>query len=123
MAEWTVKWTGSYPCLCSGKWIVYKDSKPIDLHDCPFVEVDVDSEGNEYWDYHPANTYGIYSTWHFEDWIEVSEDYEDGLLLDAWIEEYRDWLMKIDPSGDDWENIYDAFSVEDWRYNSCMGCV
>lgn len=28
---------------------------------------------------------GTYSEWHFEDWMEVFEDYEDGLCFDEWI--------------------------------------
>lgn len=111
MANWDIRWTGSYPVLCSGMWEVYKDGEPINMRNCPFVDCD-------------ANTFGIYQSWHFDDdWIEVFEDYEDGLLINAWIKEYRDWLMEIDPSGNDWEVIYNGFRSQDWRRGSCGGCI
>lgn len=133
MAEWKTEWTGSYPNLCSGSWILYKDGVEIPLTESfPFGEdwVSEEEAKEEFEDgkagflyFTPADTFGTYSTWHFEDWMEVFEDYEDGLLVDAWIKEYKDWLMEIDPSGNDWKDIYAAFCENDWRHNSCGGCI
>lgn len=65
-----VKWTGSYPNLCYGEWILIIDGEdksnliPEDLKD------------------RPMNTFGIYSKWRFldrENWEVVLEEYEDGM--------------------------------------------
>lgn len=121
MNTWQVEWTGSYPCLCSGEWVVYKNGVEIDMHGCPFCEIS-EIDGYEYRDDSPARTLGTYSSWHFEDWLEVSEYYEDGLDCDSWCKEYADWLRTIAPVSE-WRTIFEEFQKEDWRYNSCMGCV
>lgn len=113
------KWTGGYPNLCSGSWHLYENGKEIDLHEvgCPFV-----AGPDDYCDSY-AGTYNYYSSWHFEDWLEVFEQYEDGLEAPDWVEDNEDWLTNISENEDDWYLIYDAFNAEDWRPNSCMGCV
>ena len=67
------EWTGEYPCLCCGEWrltiggVDWSNAIPIDKR------------------YSHMNTAGTYQEWHFEDWQEVFEDYEDGLEFDEWI--------------------------------------
>lgn len=103
-----VEWTGSYPCLCHGQWILKINGKGYsDL--VPF--------GSS-----PANTYGTYSEWHFENWLEVFEDYEDGLDESDWIKENKEWLDKL-PSGTNYSEVFKAFQSQDWRHNSCGGCI
>lgn len=103
-----VEWTGSYPCLCSGVWILKIDGK--DYSDLiPFIT-------------NPANTYGTYEEWHFEDWLEVFEDYEDGLKEYEWIEENKTWLDKL-PEDTDYHEVFKAFQEQDWRHGSCGGCI
>jgi hypothetical protein len=36
-------------------------------------------------------TEGNYSTWHFEDWEEVFEDYDDGDYYEEWIKKNCNW--------------------------------
>lgn len=65
------------------------------------------------------NTAGTYQRWHFVDWFEVFEDYEDGLEYEEWLAE-NPWANDLPaPSLD----IYMAFQAEDWRYGSCGGCI
>lgn len=104
---WRTKWTGAYPNLCSGMWHLYHED----------VEVD-----NPFYD-QPANTRNVYFNWYFDsNWEEIWEEYEDGLDMDEWIDDFQDWLSSIAPE-EEWEEIYLAFKANDWRINSCGGCV
>ena len=69
------------------------------------------------------NTFGTYEEWHFEDWIEVFEDYEDGLMCDEWIAENKYWLDDITDDYNIQTEIFYAISEEDFRHNSCGGCI
>lgn len=107
--KWTVEWSGAYPNLCTGTWTLFKNGEKVDTV-IPFQ-------------HEPADTFGNYSHWYFDqDYFEQNEWYEDGLSESEWCEEYADWLKTIAPE-DEWGFIYDAFSLSDWRYGSCMGCV
>ena len=107
--SWTAEWSGSFPNLCFGTWTLYKDGAPIDTS-IPFQNEE-------------AGTFGEYATWSFgSDWNEVWDHYEDGLDCDAWCREYADWLSTIAPQ-DEWSEIYEAFQAQDWRHNSCGGCI
>ena len=107
----TAKWSGSYPCLCNGEWTLKVDGKnvskkiPDDLRESSM------------------NTYGIYQSWHFEDWMEVFEDYEDGLDCEEWIEENDEWLSEITTDYSIKEQIFTAIQSEDFRSGSCGGCI
>lgn len=105
-----VKWTGSYPCLCSGEWILKIDGE--------------DYSDNIPFRYSDANTYNTYYTWHFgEDWDEQWDTYDDGLQKEAWIAKHKNWLKTLPISTADYGAIYDAFNQEDFRLNSCGGCI
>jgi hypothetical protein len=113
MSENRVKavWTGRYPTLCFGEWKLYLNRKdiskkiPKDLRECPMY------------------TYGTYQRWHFVDWIEEFEDYEDGLKCDEWVKENKSWLKKISDDEELWRETYKAFQAEDWRVGECGGCI
>ena len=106
-----VKWTGKYPCLCSGEWKLYIDGN--DMSD--FIPEDLRRSD--------MGTFGTYSSWHFEDWMEVFEDYQDGMNCDEWIEANKDWLDKISKDVKDQQDLFYAFQSQDWRYESCGGCI
>lgn len=120
---WTTKWSGAWPCLCFGEWSLFKpDGTEIDPKTIPFN--DYVYEDGEWWsDPTPAYTEGEYETWYFgEDYLEEWETYKDGYCCDIWIEKNREWLESIaDPS--EFEDIYKAFQENDFRNNSCGGCV
>lgn len=69
------------------------------------------------------NIYGTYSSWHFENWMEVFDDYRDGLEYNEWIEENKSWLDKITTDKDTQELIFQAIQAQDFRYCSCGGCI
>ena len=105
------RWSGSYPTLCFGYWTLLIDGEdvsekiPEDLRDRSMY------------------TFGTYQSWHFENWMEVFESYDDGLLCDEWIEENDYWLKDITDDYSVKEEIYDAFNAEDFRSGSCGGCI
>lgn len=101
------EWTGSYPCLCSGEWrltiggVDWSNAIPIDKR------------------YSHMNTAGIYQSWHFEDWAEVFDDYEDGLEFDEWIAE-NPWAAELPAAPQD---IFYAIQAQDFRPGECGGCI
>ena len=105
------KWSGSYPCLGFGKGTLkvngedVSDKIPEDLRDSSM------------------NTYGTYQSWHFENWLEVFEDYTSGLDCYDWIKENKKWLDKITTDLDTQKEIYHAINKEDFRNGSCGGCI
>lgn len=111
----TASWSGTYPCLCYGVWEILVDGKHLPIPD------DIVRE--------PMNTFGTYQEWHFEDWLEVFEDYEDGLGEYEWIEKNKYWidagLEKIGKkfSNQDYERLYCAIQENDFRRGSCGGCI
>lgn len=106
---WTAKWSGAYPNLCSGEWTLYHDGITVDTN-IPF-------QGSD------AGTFGTYPTWSFgSDWDEQWDEYDDGMLCGDWCQEYEYWLSHLAPR-EEWGEIYTAFQAEDWRHNSCGGCI
>lgn len=105
------EWTGFYPCLCSGTWILKVNG--IDVSDV----IPKDKRHND------MDTWGWYEEWHFEDWEEVFTSYESGLEEDDWIKENLEWLSKISNDNDIYKEIYKAIQKCDWRSGSCGGCI
>lgn len=101
------KWSGEYPCRCSGEWslfiggINYSHMIPENLRTSHM------------------NTAGTYQEWHFVDWVEQFEDYEDGLEFEEWVAE-NPWVHDLPASLFD---IYLAFQAEDFRPGECGGCI
>lgn len=106
----TAEWTGRYPCLCSGEWIISIDGEKVDLPE--------DIKSSE------MGTYGVYSRWHFASyWEEVWEDYEDGLFCDEWIKANSWWISDLHLSNTETVDLYNAVAACDWRHGSCGGCI
>ena len=101
-------WTGQYPCLCHGEWIL-----KVDGVDVSHLIPEDRRTGH-------MNTRGTYQEWRFgDDWEEIWEDYEDGLEYNEWIAE-NEWVRELPADPYD---VYVAFSAEDWRHGSCGGCI
>lgn len=100
-------WTGGYPNLCCGTWMLYINGNDFSL----LIPEEKRSS--------PMDTFGVYQSWHFEDWEEVFEDYEDGLECEEWIAA-NPWVQKLPASPID---IFYAFQAQDWRHGSCGGCI
>ena len=111
--NWKAEWTGSYPNLCSGEWKLWYKGKRVAL---PPEQVGRD-----------MNTLSTYSSWHFEDWMEVFEDYEDGMDVEEWVG--QEWVKKMLDENDiptcrsNAIALYEEINKEDWRHGSCGGCI
>ena len=127
----TVEWTGAYPNLCSGEWLIringklIEDGKDYDPYDKRKMMTPYGSVLRE-----SMNTAGTYQSWHFEDWSEVFEDYESGYAFKQWEEtEIAKKLFtlieknKIILSGKEKEILFEALQDNDWRSGSCGGCI
>ena len=106
-----VEWTGRYLCLCWGEWKLYIDG--TDKSDL----IPEDLRRNN------MGTLGTYSSWYFENWNEVFEDYQDGMDCDEWIEHNRYWLDNVSTNQTIQEQLFYEFQASDWRYGSCGGCI
>ena len=101
------EWTGQYPCLCSGEWKLF-------IGDQDYSHMVPEDKRRSH-----MNTAGVYSDWHFENWTQVFEDYEDGLEFEEWLVE-NPWVLDLPASNLD---IFVAFSCEDFRPGQCGGCI
>lgn len=101
------KWSGCWPTLCFGEWTL--EVNGVDYTHLIPKELRKSS----------MNTFGTYQSWHFEDWLEVFEDYEDGLYFEEWYE-HNPWVDAIPATPIE---IYTAFAENDWRAGSCGGCI
>ena len=105
----TAKWTGCYPCLCDGEWIITVGDEKVELPDKVRTS--------------PMGTRGSYNTWTFnEDYDDVWSQYEDGLDFEPWLQG-NSWVSSLNLSHKEERALYDAISKEDWRYGSCGGCI
>lgn len=105
------KWTGGYPNLCSGQWILKVNNKDVSK----LIPSELRNE--------PMNTYKTYRSWHFVNWQEVWNLYEEGLFCDEWIKKNKEWLDKISTDLIIQKEIYEAINSQDWRYGECGGCI
>lgn len=111
-----VEWTGSYPCLCSGEWIIKYNGIKLKVP-------------NEY-KTKDMNTSGEYSHWYFDDNMsEYDEYYEDGLDEANWINENYNWIENmfnkenIVITKELLSDLYDKIHAQDFRSGSCGGCI
>lgn len=108
----TAKWTGSFPNLCSGEWIIHVDAIRL---------VNIGNDNFE--------TFGSYENVYLEGWHEFSETYDDGLMFDEWKNSNVNGIMDslrlhgITSTDELMLSIYDAVSACDWRSSSCGGCI
>lgn len=109
--EVKAKWTGRGFALCIGEWKLDVDGKDV----TDKIPEDLRTE--------PMNTYKRYERWYFKDWVEEWEPYYDGLKQDEWIEANKYWLDKITKDIDVQRQIFKAINEEDFRTNSCGGCI
>jgi len=121
MKDIKVKWTGIHPNLCRGRWEISIDGQMI-------IGGKVDTEGVLYG---PMGTEGNYYTWHFgEDWSEEWDRYIDGLAKEHWwqAEQGKALMSLLGANGfvltnDELDELYDQINEQDFRGNSCGGCI
>ena len=114
-----VEWTGSYPTLCFGEWIIKIDGvRIVDNTEDTILKKDM-------------NTYGNYSNWHFdEDYSEIWEDYTDGLNYENWLQsDTGKSLIELtkrngfELTSEEIEDLYIKLQQQDFRTGSCGGCI
>lgn len=122
--EFKAEWTGGYPSLCVGEWKLYRRHE--EYLDNGTIDIWYDDISNlipENLKYEPMDTLGVYSSWYFDsDYIEQFEDYTDGMNFKEWCKDNESWIHLICKS-EYYKDLYEAFQQEDWRYESCGGCI
>lgn len=112
MSKVTAEWSGKFPNLCRGEWTLIIDGKDVS------EKIPAKIRKSH------MRTFGAYDTWHFDDdWNEVWETYDAGLSESEWIKENNPWLSSITTDQEVLGEIFRAFQSEDWRHNSCGGCI
>ena len=115
MSDFKARWNGSYPNLCYGEW-------SLEYNGLPVIIPEDHRTGH-------MGTHGSYSSWHFEDWLEVFEEYEEGLNSKVWTDENKHWVKPmftqhgIEESETTYLALFEAFQESDFRPNSCGGCI
>lgn len=122
MKNITVEWTGSYPNLCSGEWLIRIDNKLI-----------IDPNRQNYGSLLKSrmDTRKEYSTWSFgENWDENWDYYYSGKNFSDWCNSEKGikLLELIKNQGFDLTKeeiifLYDSINEKDWNNNSCGGCI
>lgn len=111
-----VEWTGSYPALCYGEWVIsYKGIK---------LNVPNNVKGKD------MGTMGQYDSWYFDDdWSDVWESYLNGEEFNQWILGNESWIKEmlldsnIEYSIELAEELFYEIQSQDWRHGSCGGCI
>lgn len=114
-----VEWTGDYPTLCHGRWMILINNREIKIPKSKKFK--------------NMNTYGEYSLYTLgSNYEEEISTYKDGLIFKDWIEEnlwLKEEIIKIFPdiSEDNLiklcEEIYDEINRQDFREGFCGGCL
>lgn len=109
MAEvFEVEWTGNWPSLCCGEWVIKYKGELVRLPD----DVVNSSMGTE----------GEYQSWHFEDWVEVFDHYHNGIGFTEWLHE-NPWASEITSETKELQELFSKIQDNDWRHGSCGGCI
>ena len=104
-----VQWTGKYPCLCHGEWIIKKDGVVQALSEAVKTS--------------PMFTYGTYHKWHFgKNWDVIDEDYENGLDFSDWLS-INTWVLNIAKLPSEQIELFEKIQEQDFRSGSCGGCI
>lgn len=111
-----VKWTGEWPCLCHGEWIIKHNGKELNIPD----EIKIN----------PMYTYGSYVYVGFDNNYQATEDkYFDGLKKKEWLKVNHKWIHKmfeeagIEITKELLNELYDKINNQDFREMSCGGCL
>ena len=116
-----VEWTGSYPCLCHGKWIIRYKGQELNVP--KDKKYDHMNTGKTYLD---AMTYE-YDYFYPENYHDP--EYYDGLEEDEWIQHNIEWIVpmfhefNITVTAEILSNLYKQINKQDWRSGSCGGCI
>lgn len=112
----SVKWTGSYPTLCYGEWI-------ITINGIKLEGLDTDNFG----------TYGTHQQWKFVNWIEKFYDVESGSEQPEWVEYAKkenpnNLITALQNAGFEITDellgqLYVEINSCDWIHGSCGGCI
>lgn len=118
------EWTGSYPCLCSGEWILTAETTEYDEERGKYSVVEdishlIPADLRK----SPMFCEGMYDMWSFdEDHIEKWDTYKSGLNWSAWVQNNESWISLF-ATPEQYIEVFKAFQKNDWRHNSCGGCI
>lgn len=112
----SVKWTGSYPTLCCGEWVII-------INGVTLANLDNDNFG----------TYDDYQQWRFVDWNEEFYSIESGVSQLEWIDHVKktnlnNLITALQNAGFEITDellgqLYVEINSCDWIHGSCGGCI
>ena len=112
MTNYEVEWTGQYPILSFGNWIIRRNG------------VDVSDLIPRRLFFSPMGTRKMYYRWCLtDDGLRFLYPYYDGLSAKKWIRKNRYWIKHICRNGEEEFMLYHAINKADWRWNSQGDCI
>lgn len=100
-------WTGRYPNLCQGEWILIIN------------QVDYTDKIPPWKRFRPMGTYGEYQVNTWGDGDEIHYSYTYGFHYRQWLKRNK-WVLKLPAKPHD---VFAAFQAADWQPQSCGGCI
>lgn len=118
------EWTGAYPCLCNGEWILTAETTEYDEKRGSYSVIEnishlIPADLRK----SPMFCEGMYDMWFFdEDYREHWKTYKSGLNWLGWVRENESWISAF-AAPEQYIEVFRAFQKNDWRHNSCGGCI
>ena len=111
--EIKIEWTGGWPSLCIGEWVIEIDG--VNCSDKIPEKLRVSDMGTE----------GTYKSWCFaDDELDVEWSfYADGLDENDWIDANKYWLKELPIDESEYPLVFKLINEQDFRSGSCGGCI
>lgn len=117
-----VKWTGKWPSLCCGKWIITIDGISLTC---------LDNDNFQTYNYYCNGMLEIQAMENDDEMVDAN--YYDGLFFEEWLEKLKTYdinglYASLKTHGfnvedvDFLEELYNKINSSDWRSSSCGGC-
>lgn len=111
--EIKIEWTGGWPSLCIGEWVIEIDGVNCsDKIPEALRTSDMGTEG------------------HYNSWCLIAGEcdvrwssYKDGLGENDWIEANKYWLKDLPIDVSDYPMVFKLINKQDFRSGSCGGCI
>ena len=120
--KYRVVWEHAPFARCKGEWKVFREYTEYDEQGNELI---LEEELSEFIPERskPMNTRLSYATCAInKDGRVVWEGKTDGLYKEEWVRANKNWL-KLIADKTDYSMLYDLFSEEDWRHNTCGCCI
>jgi len=112
MSNIKIEWTGSWPSLCLGEWVIEIDG--VNCSDKIPEDLRTSDMGTE----------GRYDSWCFRNGYDVKwRSRWEGLDSEDWIDANKYWLKELPIDKSEYPQVFELINKQDFRSGSCGGCI